>query len=552
MTTLLFPGRHIVNTKFQEDYLWRILQRPGGDLEFMVGNAQDENAHIDHVVYAITSSNQDHSRYNPVPFHVRAISVDRFARYFREELAVSYTITGIPHFGHSDRFAEHTLKEIAEQTEGRLQLTSENTIVACSTPALIEQYARLGFPVLPVELLTLNPERHQALTPIEVVRRFTESGDGQRPELNDLLSSATKSIWEDFPEVPQRLLRLYRDPLLTEEGSLTETRDYSSYALGMSNQSILQLKYDDIKQAIKPGKIVDEGCADGALLVPLARDFPDSDLMGIEITGEFLARCQERQRAGEYGGTYIHFHQRNLMEDIFQLNSIDTTICNSTLHELWSYGKQEETIRAYLQRKFEQTRRGGRLVIRDVVGPEQKEQEVYLWCNDQDGSNERMQRECQSREELAAHLSGLSTKARFYRFRQDFRPTSRSGRTLAAREECQDGRTYFVLSLQDAVEFLTHKDYVDNWQSELQEEFAFRSFSGWKGALQEAGFSIMENPNHPEQGSRVYSNPWIVDNRWKGKVELYHKTDKDREHLTEQLEPLEYPVTTMVLVGEKR
>ena len=82
----------------------------------------------------------------------------------------------------------------------------------------------------------------------------------------------------------------------------------------------------------------DSGLADeaSALLVPIARDFPDSDLVGIEITGEFMARCIERQRAMEFGGTYVHFHQRNITEPVFEPASIDTTICNSTTHELWS------------------------------------------------------------------------------------------------------------------------------------------------------------------------------------------------------------------------
>lgn len=552
MTTLLFPGRHILNTHFQEEYLSSILGQPLTARHFIL-NPPPSELTLDRLVFAITSSNQDHSRYNPLPFYVRAIGVDRFARQFREQQGIDCRIVGIPQFEPTSRFAEHTLKEIHEQTEGHLDLTPDNTVVLCSTPSLIEMYARLGFSILPAELLTLRPEQYKSKTPIQLVKDLAGKGPGWRDDIpfQNTISAASISLWNDFPEIPERIQRLYQDPLLTEEGSLTATRNYSTYALGMSNFAMVQLKYDDIRNAVRPGKIVDEGCADGALLVPLSQDFSDSDLIGIEITGEFLARCQERQRAGEYGGTYIHFHQRNLLDNIFEPNSIDTTVCNSTLHEIWSYGNREASVRDYLRKKFSQTRSGGRLIIRDVVGPENRDELVYLWCNRSDGSQNDIFREYADQEELAAHLQGLSTYARFQRFSGDF---LREERTTGKRnlppsvwhtEERIEGKYYFQIRLQDAVEFLTKKDYYDNWHSENHEEFAFWSFSEWKEALTQAGFRIIENPNYLQQGSRVYTNPWIVEQRWKGKAALYIKNESG-------LTLLEYPPTTMILVGEKR
>ncbi len=123
----------------------------------------------------------------------------------------------------------------------------------------------------------------------------------------------------------------------------------------MSNEAIVDLKYSDIKSYILPGRIVDEGCADGALLTRIADDFPDSDLIGIEITGELISRCLERQRAGEFGEAFVHFHQRNLISPIFEAGTIHTTICNSTLHELWSYNHRDVTVLAYLRQKLQAT-----------------------------------------------------------------------------------------------------------------------------------------------------------------------------------------------------
>jgi hypothetical protein len=333
---------------------------------------------------------------------------------------------------------------------------------------------------------------------------------------------------------------------LNEQGSLTDTRNYAVYTWAMSNPAAIELKYKDITDAIVPGKIVDEGCADAGLLVPIARDFGDSDLIGIEITGEFIAQCRERQRRGDFGQTYVHFHQRNLMDDIFEPGSIDTTICNSTVHELWSYGEQARTVRAYLRRKFAQTRRGGRIIIRDVLSPEDAGQEVWLWCNDADGRNDSSGTAIlavNGAADLHAHLDSLSTAARFKLFARDFlaklrEKGARSPDTAVRyREETRDGKTYFVTTLKWATEFLTKKDYTDSWNSEMNEEFTYCSFSQWKQELTEAGFHVMAR-------SRAYANPWIITNRFEGKAAMYKEGPAG-------LEKMDWPVTNLVIVGAR-
>jgi hypothetical protein len=538
MTTLLFPGRHLLNSTFQERYLHSLITE----------KQNEPGEKIEQIVFAITSSNQANSRYNPIPFHVRAIGVDRLARRLKRSLDIRYRIIGIPHYSPTLRFAEHVLQEIEEQTEGNLVLYPENCQVICSTESIIPLYQALGFTVLTAELSDPTRPHH----PIVLLKKFVTAGEGWTadPTLQTNLAQTTIELWQDFPDVPRRILRLWRDPLLNDEGSLTDSRDYASYAYLMGNSEIITLKYQDIQEAIIPGKIVDEGCGDGALLVPMARDFPDSDLIGIEITGEFIARGQERQRAGEFGGTFVHFHQRNITQTIFEAGSIDTTICNSTVHELWSYGQQEQTVRDYFALKYAQTRKGGRLIIRDVVGPEDKYREVYLWLNDQDGRNDNIFAQFDNRQTLMAHLNTLSTFGRFRRFARDFLAEMRSSgqrpleTTIQFREETIQGQSYVVLSLKDAVEFMTKKDYTNNWDSEMNEEFAFWDFSQWKSALETAGFQIVENPNQPQAGSRVYVNPWIVENRWTGKVKLFQMA-------AGKLEKMDYPVTNIVLVGEK-
>jgi len=68
----------------------------------------------------------------------------------------------------------------------------------------------------------------------------------------------------------------------------------------------------------------------------------------------------------------------------------------------------------------------------------------------------------------------------------------------------------------------------------MHETFCFWDFNEWKEHLQQAGFRI-----HPS--SHVYTNQWIVNNRWKDKAVLYNLN----------FEPVDYPVTTMLLIGVK-
>ncbi len=469
----------------------RYLLVPGRHHVFTAAQARRLATFVDvHVLFAVTSANRAHARFNPIPFHVRAIGADRLAR----AAGLDHRIVGIPHYPPTDRFAKNTIQDVTEQTEGDVVLTPDNCRVATNTAEVAALYRALGFEVVDVE--------GDGPPPVEVLARLGAAGVdwAADPTLVAELSQATRSVFEDFPEVPRRVGRLYTDPLLDDSGSLTETRNYAVYQTAMSNAAVIQMKYDDVKSHIADGKIVDEGCGDGALLVPVSREFPDADLIGLEISGEFMAQCLERQRRGDYGGTYTHFHQRNLMEQIFLPRSIDTTLCNSTLHELWSYGDGEATVHAYLAHKFEQTRPGGRLVIRDVVGPPDKHREVALWCD-------------------------ADNRAKLERFERDF---------LASPIEIDWSRELPRLSLRDATEFLTKKDYDANWASEMHETFCFWDVGEWCRALEDAGFQV--------RTAETYVNPWIVENRWQGQVEL-------RDPQT--YEPLPWPPTTMILVGER-
>ena len=526
VSTLLFPGRHLVHTRFQAEYILSLLGHCAGTPQVQTGHKP-----IEHIVFAISSSNQENSRYTPIPFHARVLGVDRFAQELRRTAEFTYSIVGIPHYGHTVDFASFTLKEVAGQL-GKVLVVGD-TLVLCSTPEVSRLYAALGFSIAPAEQ-SVQP---MPALPIDLVRTIGESPSpwDQEPKVLANLSPSTYSLFKDFPEIPAQIARIYRDPITTQTGGLTERRNYNVYARGMND--IVGMKYRDIRRAIRAGRIVDEGCADGALLAEIARDFPDSDLYGIDISAEFAARFQERKRSGGFGNVYACFHLRNLLEPVFGPGSIDTTISSGTLHELWSYAGQEKTIRAYLAAKFKQLRPGGRLVIRDVVGPENGDATVLLSCCTTDGVPLP---EPPPADRSRKFLQGLSTHGRFKLFARDFLQNRQGEQTRVTFEETPGG---FLLPLRTAAEFLSKKDYLDNWCSEMNEEFCFWDYARWRQVLQEAGFYVMESNRQPSAGSRAFVNPWIVKHRYSGSAQLLDPRDPAKS--------VAYPPTTMVLVAEK-
>jgi hypothetical protein len=161
-----------------------------------------------------------------------------------------------------------------------------------------------------------------------------------------------------------------------------------------------------------------------------------------------------------------------------------------------------------------------------------------LWCSDKDGQNLTPAEVIQYKDRSTEWLHTLSTCSRFFLFARDFLG-GQGG--FFFKEELHNNRLCFRLTLQQAAEFLSKKDYTDNWPSEMNEEFCFWNFSKWKQVLAEIGFQIIENPNNEAEGSRVYTNPWIVEHRHAGHVEV----------MDLQGQILPWPPTNMVLIAER-
>ncbi|MBK6265770.1 transferase [Marivirga sp. S37H4] len=511
---LLFPGRHHLLTQFQFDYLQKIIQEKSEDK--IVG-----------IVFAVTSANHSGTKRNPIPFYLRAMMIQEFCEYLP---AKSY-VFGIDDVGELENFASYTLKQIQHQSEQKLQLNAENTLLICSTPVM-EMYKKLGFKVLTAELQDEKYQSYQTALPWELVESISEHTDwAQANEIVSLIHQASKKIWQTY-SLDEKVRNILNDPIIGEDGDITESRDYNSYVRQMDE--IAEIKYKDTARYIKPGIIGDIGCAVGSWIKQASEDprFRESDFYGIEVARQLYEICLQRKNNREFGNPYVFFAQKNAVTSfVFQKESMNTIHTSSLTHEIESYGNRQDLLK-FISNRYEELQSGGVWINRDVIGPENGSKTILMQLTTEDGRNDDFDLVFSDNTLLAEYLGGLSTYALFKRFCMDFRKTEND--QISYNEIHIEGDTYFELALKDAAEFMLTKDYHDNWNSEMHERFCFWSFSEWKATLESFGFRV-------EESSSAYANPWIVQNRFENKVQLF---DKNRK-------ALDYPPTNVLLLASK-
>lgn len=495
MVTILFPGRHHILTKFQHQYLKNLIEKGINGKK------------VNRIIFAVTSANHENTRRNPIPLYLRTMAITKFS----QSLPCEVKIYPIPDVKNTEKFANYLLNQIFYQSGERL--TPENTILACSTPNVINLFTQIGFKNMPVELSDEKKNKYVSLRPYEVIELLIKSGKTWRNSSawKEYASEAAQEVYLEY-DLGDLIIELFNDSLLGEDADITETRDYNTYAVQMDQN--VKFKFNDIKPFIARGKIVDAGCGTGALVKILAKEFTESDIIGIEATRKFYEYCKMQ----DYGDSFVFFYRKNITDQNFKENTINTFIYSSILHEIYSY-IGEKALKKLLKNTFDQLAPHGRIIIRDVVGPANKEEVVLLKLNTRDGKT-------------TGEIKELSTYAKFFRFAKEFKP-----RKINFKEVIIEGTKFIELNLGDAYEYLSKMNYIDNWKSEMHEEFGFWSLSVWKKELEKIGFSIVD-------GSKEFQSDYIIDKMYAGKAALYKK-------LGNKIVEIDYPATNMILAGEK-
>jgi len=524
---VIIPGRHHLLTNFQFDYLRKIVvDGIQWDPNFQPG-VQHQIQSVTGIIFAVTSANHYGTKRNPIPFHLRSLAIHDFGY----DWPIPVYVYGINDIGRINDFGDYTIKSINHQSNYRFDLSSYNCVVACST-AVAQSYIEMGYGILPVERADREIPNTKFTLPWKYVQQVAKSEDWIKDEkLLDKIHASSIKIWAQY-ELGKLTREILNDPIIGEDGDLTESRDYSSYVRQMDE--ISELKYQETAPYIQAGTIGDIGCAVGSW-IKHASNHPklhESDFYGIELSRQLLELCLQRKENHEFGNPYVFFKMKNAVSGlVFQRNSMNTIHTGSLTHEIESYGSRADLLQ-FIQNRYDELKPQGVWINRDVVGPENGDQFVLLWLNDTDGNNDDPFRTVTGRVEFSSYLKEMSTANRFLRFAKDFRKKFKDQIKFQLRRI--DDRNYYQLRLKDAAEFLLTKDYTDNWDSEMSERFCNWAFSDWKNEMEKVGFELIKE-------SGTYQNPWIVENRFRGKARLF---DLD-------LMEMKFPVTNVLVVGTK-
>lgn len=496
---ILFPGRHHLVTRFQVAHLRRLSE-----------------AHQDaQLIWAITSADHRGTQRNPVSGSRRLGLIEAVSAV---EQLDSLTFR-IGNRSPKHDFAHYVIEEIRTQSAGRVTMTPQNTLVACSTPAVIADYERLGYAIDTVELGT------DELRPWDVVEEIIAAGPGWIDD--ELITSAmhpVSRIQYLRYGLADAIQQIHADPLIdSDDGDITVTRDYATYRAAFEDNA--WRKVSEFAHAVRPGRIVDVGCATGQTIKLLSErpELFESDFYGVEVARPLYEVCRQRQSNGEFGDANVYFHQRNIMQTkLFEPNSIDTVITMALTHEIWSY-LGADALDEFIRRTHDMLRPGGVWINYDVVGPDLGNEEVLVRFTTNDGA-------------ATGELAELSSAARFERFAQDFRAEEGDGITYERLHI--DGGDYIGLTRAALYEFLSKKDYIDSWYSEAHEAFCFFSPDQWTRALEAAGFVCTAD-------TRAIRNPWLIKHRFQPAAQVFRRAEDGA------ILPDEWSWTNVLLVAEK-
>ena len=485
---VLFPGRHHLVTSFQVAYLTALLAGSEADTD----GVAVECAPGAQVVWAVTSATHSGTRRNPVPAHRREGLIERVS----VAAGLASLVAPVADVPPSPRFARTVVASV-EASVG-VRHTPQNTVVACSTPEVAALYAALGFRIAPVEAAP-GPIAGDApaARPWDVLELLAAGDERWRT----LAHPQTVEYFDRYRLVDAVRL-VHHDPTVSSEGDLTQTRDYRSYTADFDDAS--DRKWAQVARYVRPGRVVDLGCAAGGLLERAARspELGESDLYGVDVSRHLVAEAEHRKAQGVFANPNVFFAQRNLLRaPVFPASTVSTTLTVALTHEIASYGDGVRDLRMLATRIFEHTAPGGVWINSDVLGPDDADRLVHLRLDGPAPSGPAVDYTGWDGDAVTAHYSALGAAERLVQFARDF-PALSGGRCDVRWVE----PTVAELTLRAAMEFLCTRDYAGNYLSECHERFCDLTYADWVDLLTGAGFVV-------DPGSGPWRNDWLVEQR---------------------------------------
>ena len=86
------------------------------------------------VIFAVTSWDRSGTRLNPLPGHRREAAIELFGR----DAGLDVLVVPVPHVAPTTRFVDVIENAVSVHTGSNIELSPDNTVVACSSPAVID------------------------------------------------------------------------------------------------------------------------------------------------------------------------------------------------------------------------------------------------------------------------------------------------------------------------------------------------------------------------------------------------------------------------------
>lgn len=269
---------------------------------------------------------------------------------------------------------------------------------------------------------------------------------------------------------------------------------------------------------LDPGaRVIDAGCADGAMTYAMAALNPEIQVTGIDSDAQVIKAAQKA-----YVLPNLTFQVGNVCDNIAPSNSVDIIVNSFVLHEIYSASHfSYSLIRKALEAQYDALKETGFIIIRDHIEPPPNEY-VLIEFNDTPSSG--------------SNLEELSEADLLIWYSERAKAEEAQGAAGFFLEELPPNypRTrLFRVQEKWAMEFILRKDNRQKLQAELNKEYAFYTEQDFRKDLRAQGARISYMAPHWDEG--------FIKSRYKKHLRLY------REDGT----PVGPPPTSTIIVAEK-
>lgn len=264
-------------------------------------------------------------------------------------------------------------------------------------------------------------------------------------------------------------------------------------------------------------RIVDMGCETGEITYVLAQLNPRIAVIGIDHDADAIDFARKTYRQPN-----LLYLQSDISISDMEDNSIDGIVNSNILHSVYSEaGYNPDEVANMLEKQVKKLKPGGTMLIRDYMMPS-TEDFVLLELP-----------AIHSRGKGPTELSDADLLAQFSHTARPLLTGGCEGFPIEELPQRRVGTRLFRLPHKWAVEFVHRKNYRDNWQQRLSEEYTFFTRQDYARECSKIGMRMVF--------SSPYWNPWVVKNHFKGSFQLY----------SEDYKPLPFPATNYFLVAQK-